>query len=270
MTDKIEWIDTVMFNGDSIIKLRLEYLYKFVDKFYICEQRYTHQGNRKEILYIEKYSEWFDKYRDKIVFLVDEECPDSFYLKINIWEYENRHRNFSVPFILQNHNKFICTVCDCDEIPEREVILKNIANLYDSSKTGVVKLVQDFLYYNFDWFVSKWARAFVISDVLLRESNQFQIYRDEMGQINNYIECGWHFSYFMSPDEIVRKLESIADTIEVNNPSYVMIECKNKEHIIKCINEGYDLFKRSNQKFTPYDKSKLPQEFLKYSYILYI
>jgi hypothetical protein len=264
MTDKIEWIDTIMFNGDLVVKLRLEYLYNYVSKFYICEQRYTHQGQRKDILYIEKYSEWFDKYRDKIVFVVDEECPDVDYLKINIWVCEIRHRNYTVPFILKNHEKFICTVCDCDEIPDREVIIKNFNNLYENSKTGVIKMTQDFFYYNFDWFVSKWSRPFIISDILLRESNEFQNYREDLGQINGYIDCGWHFSYFMDSDEIIRKLESVSETFEENNKNFNIIEIKNKDHIEKCIRDGCDLFMRNNQKFTLYDKSKLPQEFLLY------
>jgi beta-1,4-mannosyl-glycoprotein beta-1,4-N-acetylglucosaminyltransferase len=251
----IEWIDSILFNGEEIIKLRIQYLYYSISKFYICEQRYTHQGQRKEILYIEKYKDWFEPYMDKIVFLVDEEEPSSA-LRENTWIHENRHRNYTVPFILNAHTKYICTVCDCDEIPNKIEIIKNIESIYVRANTGAVRLEQDLLYYNLNWFVCKWSCPFIVSDKLLSQYKEFNRFRGESGPHSGSINGGWHLSYFMSPDEILRKIQSFGHR-EFNTDEY-----KNKEYVMKCINEGYDLYKRQSTPYSRYDKTRLPSEIL--------
>jgi hypothetical protein len=256
-SNNIEWIDSILFNGEEIIKLRLKYLYNVVSRFYICEQRYTHQGTKKEELYIDKHKDWFEPYMDKITFLIDEECHNET-LTENAWVYENRHRNYAVPYILDAHDKFICTVCDCDEIPNKMGMLQNIESIYNNSSVGVVKLQQDCLYYNFNWFVCKWSYPFIISDKLLRHYKDLQRFRSCLGPENGSIEGGWHLSYFMSVDEIVRKIQSFGHR-EFNSDKY-----KDYEYIMKCINEGYDLYRRTSTPYSRYDTSNLPKEFLEW------
>lgn len=251
----IEWVDSILFNGEEIVKLRLQYLHHVVSRFYICEQRYTHQGQKKETLYIEKCKEWFEPYLDKITFLVDEEAPSSA-LRENTWVHENRHRNYAVPFILENHKKYICTVCDCDEIPNKIEITRNIETIYARASTGAVRLNQDCLYYNFNWFVCKWTCPFIVSDKLLSQYKEFNRFRGESGPHNGEIYGGWHLSYFMTPDEILRKIQSFGHR-EFNTDEY-----KDKEYVMKCIHEGYDLYKRQTTPYSRYEKSHLPREIL--------
>jgi hypothetical protein len=63
------FIDSFLFNGEEIVKLRLDYLYNYVDYFYIVESMYTFTGNKKEEFYLDKYSEWFEPYKNKIKFI---------------------------------------------------------------------------------------------------------------------------------------------------------------------------------------------------------
>ena len=45
------------FDEDTILDLRLNYLNEFVDQFIIVESKFTHRGNRRELLFnIDKYS----------------------------------------------------------------------------------------------------------------------------------------------------------------------------------------------------------------------
>jgi hypothetical protein len=102
------WIDTIMFNGEEIINLRLNYLYPHVARFYICEQRYTHQGVKKDQLFIEKMKSVFEPYLDKIKFIIDERD----FSKMNTWQIENIQRNYPVPTILEDlrGQNYICSI----------------------------------------------------------------------------------------------------------------------------------------------------------------
>ncbi len=160
------WFDSSLFIGDIIIKLRLEYLYDSVDKFYITEQRYTYQGERKEQLYFEKYAEWFEPYKSKIVFLVDEELQEGI-----SWNQEFNHRKYSSPIIIEENQgkKYIVSFCDCDEIPNKDVINMKKNEIYDKTYTGAVFLIQKMFYYNLNWSIGSWMSSFIINNKCLED-----------------------------------------------------------------------------------------------------
>ncbi len=98
-----------MFNGEIVMKLRLEYLSPYVDKFFICEKRYTHQGKRKDTLFVDMNKDWFAPYSDKVVILIDETTPED-----GAWANENSHRNYAMPYLFTEEGPWICSVCDVD------------------------------------------------------------------------------------------------------------------------------------------------------------
>jgi beta-1,4-mannosyl-glycoprotein beta-1,4-N-acetylglucosaminyltransferase len=236
----MKWIDTIMFNGEPVVKLRLQLLATHVDRFYIAEQRYTHQGQRKDVLFIEKYRDWFAAYSDKITFLVDEKDYNQ---ETDAWVIENTQRNFSVTKILEDWSghKYICSVCDCDEIPDWNAINSmGVEKLYELCKGGAFIMNQQLFYYNLNWGPTPWRRAFFLNDVTVEKYKDFQLFRniDNQGPVTGSFDCGWHFSYFMEPADIVRKIESFAHR-EVNKDDF-----KNKEHVKECITGGKDLYGR--------------------------
>lgn len=246
----MKWIDTVMFNGEPIIKLRLLYLYNYVDTFYITEQRYTHQGQKKEKLFIDINNEWFTPYLDKVRFLVDETDYSN---ETNAWIAENAQRNFSVQTIVDDHKgtQYICSVCDCDEIPNWSAV-KQKTDLYDLSTNGAVIMIQKLFYYNLNWYLFDWKRAFFLNDKSIQRYMNFQLFReiDNQGPVTGSFDCGWHFSYFMEPADICRKIESFAHA-EVNNPKY-----KTMENVRNCIINGkilydynYTLYRNTSMNF---------------------
>jgi beta-1,4-mannosyl-glycoprotein beta-1,4-N-acetylglucosaminyltransferase len=239
----MKWLDTVMFNGEPVLKARLEYLAPFVDTFYICEQRYTHQGTRKEQLFLEKHNDWLEPYRAKICLLIDE---TDYRNTSSPWVAENAQRNFSIPHILADYptEPFIVSVCDVDEIPDVSVVLAKGPSMYDTATRGAVIMKQPLFYYNLNWYIGDWARAFFLNDVSLKRYMDFQKIRNEIGEVADKIQCGWHLSYFLKPDDICRKIESFAHT-EYNRP-----ENKSIDHIRSCIRNGKDVHKQSSVHFT--------------------
>ena len=269
-TSNIQWIDSILFNGDSIMQLRLQYLYPHIDKMYICEQLYTHQGTKKEQLYIDLYKDWFAPYLDKVVFLVDEtdysNYSDTLYLeelkkfgghgtelytlyKNKSWNYEIAHRNYAAKKILETHKgqHYIVSVCDCDEIPDAAVVKANLTRLYDATTQGAVYMEQLFMYYNLNWLASKWYKAFFVNNRLLERYSTFQGFRDKLFPCSpaRTIPCGWHCSFFMTIQEIIRKLQSFAHS-EHNIPEYT-----NELHVSRCIQTGNDLFRRGSTLLQP-------------------
>jgi hypothetical protein len=230
----MRWLDSCMFNGEEVMKLRLQYLTPFVDKFFVCEQRYTHQGKRKDVLFIEKNKEWFEPYKNKVVLLVDETAPQG-----GTWKVENSHRNYVLPFLFSEPGPWICSVCDVDEIPDPKAVEMEHNAIYTNCNIGPVYMQQAMFYYNLNWFLEIWRRAFFISDALALRTSNLQQYRDKKDtQIGGLLKCGWHLSYFMSAKEIQRKLLSFAHD-EYSGPEWT-----NLEYIQHCIQNGIDLFKR--------------------------
>jgi beta-1,4-mannosyl-glycoprotein beta-1,4-N-acetylglucosaminyltransferase len=234
----MHWLDNVLFNGEEVIFTRLKYLYTSVERFYICEKKYTHQGKLKDILYIDSMRNRFIPYMDKIVFIIDDtEITE------NVWINENNHRNFSVKKILDDYptDKFILTVCDTDEIPNKDVIANDINNIYTILENGCIYLKQALYYYNLKWYLSEWTRAFIVNDILIKTTPSFQLFRNMEGLIAGVLENGgWHLSYFMSKSDIIRKIESFAHS-ECNTN-----ESKQRDHITECLMYGRDLYKREN------------------------
>ncbi len=249
----MRWIDTFLFNGDLVAKLRLAYLYPHVEKFYVVEQRYTYQGQRKEALFVETCKEWFEPYMDKVVFVIHEDLHPG-----SSWEREYAHREAVRPYLLKEaETPCLISVCDCDEIPDVSMVTTISDVLYTKCNDGILFMKHKFFYYNFNWYSgSTTDRAFFITDKHIRDSTTIQQFREGKGATAGMISCGWHFSYFMTAAEIRRKLESFAHT-ECNLDKF-----KAAEHVQRCIREGHDLFGRpmTFQRYT----NPFPAEFAEF------
>ena len=57
----------------------------------------------------------------------------------------------------------------------------------------------------------------------------------------SYKNSGWHITYCFKIDDIIRKFESFAHT-EYNIDKY-----KNKEYLLKCIEEGKNILNENEQ-----------------------
>jgi len=240
------FIDTFLFNGDWITKLRLEYLYDFVDYFYIVESRYTFSGMKKETLFVETYSDWFEPYKKKIRIIVNEKSPLP-----NSWDEERSQRDLITHVILADmeDQSFNLAVCDCDEIydlsklPSKEEMIAN--------KIEVIYPQMDLYYYRFTHHVhvEPWTMPFIIHSDLLKSEpslNKIRVNKQihDVAVIPRMIKSGWHFSFFLSVEDIQRKIRSFAHT-EFNVPHIT-----DKGEIERRIAGGLDVFSRINLNIT--------------------
>ena len=218
------------YDEDTVVDIRLNYLDAYVDKFVIVESKFTHSGNRKDLLFdINK----FKHFKDKIIYLVldnqpqeietiydkDDENSQSFKSIENAIRRENYHRNYIARGLIDADAEDIIMISDADEIPNLENLdLKKIKN-------KLIIFQQKMFYYklnlyldSFSWCGSKACRKKnLISPQWLRnvKDRNYPFWRiDTLFSKNKYQNIyfvndgGWHFSNIKNAKEIEKKLKS--------------------------------------------------------------
>jgi beta-1,4-mannosyl-glycoprotein beta-1,4-N-acetylglucosaminyltransferase len=251
-------IDCILYNGEPIIELRLEYLYNYIDIFLIIESAYTFDGQKKEYFF-EKYSSIFDKYRSKIIFIKIPTFPSEYtpdFLECKDFYDESKHlyyfhecyqRNYIKTFLIENIKcDYISIICNCDEIPSEQIfnILKDNYGLFNNP----IYLSMNYFYYNFKWkSEEKWIRPFCINNIGINNINislirNKIINNDNFKMLNN---GGWYLKYFMNFNDIINKIKKY-DFYNIN----------------KCINEGIIIF--NNLKLIENNINSLSELFINY------
>lgn len=247
-------VDTFSYNGEPIVELRLEYLAEVVDLFVIVEARYTHAGDKKDSLYIEKHASVFAPYKDKIQFLVidefpsmPEEWPEKFgesYMtpqSYEAWYRERYQRDKAGEYLLDKYKNdlYIVIASDADEIVRKDIVA-NLKSEYFAFRDPVY-LGMKFYYYHFQWRKKfPWYHAFIINDLGLAKHSLSHC-RTNAKKARVIHEAGWHASYFFNWKDLQRKLESFAHR-----------ECDQKNHkdvsfIRACIQRGKDISERGDE-----------------------
>lgn len=251
-------------NELEILECRLDYLNSYVDHFVIVESDNTYSGNKKELNF-ELNKSRFEKFLNKITYLP--------YVNINrsmndFWTFEAKQRDYISIGLEKFSPDDIVIVSDVDEIPNPKVF-KHVIEFLNEEKGNLARLVQSMFLYNLRTKqISSWERSYMakVATVLEQTPNWLRS-RDDKNIYHNFTirpdkiydkvcaqrfeNGGWHLSYFMNIDEIVKKIESFSHT-ELNN-DYM----KDKNRIQKCIDEGTDLFDRP----IPFMKIDINEEF---------
>ena len=266
------FIDSFLFNGENIVKLRLEYLYKYVDYFYIVESCFTFSGNKKDYYYIDKCAEWFQPYLDKIQFIkIDQKLntlPDTCFidsLKRSFHE-EKLQRNYIRNILLKDFNAtdFVLALCDVDEIYDYRS-LDSKETLFELSQDKSILIKMKMYFYNFNLFLhDNWEMAFLISSTFLKQYEDLDYIRVyKLGSNTIRRGSGWHFTYFMNSEDMVRKLQSFSHT-DINRPPF-----NDKDYLNFVISKGIDYQQRVDFKLQniPFEDSfhNYPELFRKYS-----
>ena len=114
---------TTYFEEDLMMDLRFNILDKFVDKFIICEARFSHSGKEKEIKFKKKK---FPKFEEKINHIIIDKEPDGLIKKKNLNNQELRQnsilrikeqRNFLGHYLQDYSPEDYILHSDNDEIP---------------------------------------------------------------------------------------------------------------------------------------------------------
>ena len=253
-------VDVFCYNGEPIVERRLRYLSDKVDCFVIIEARTTHSGIPKEHLFIDTHAEMFKPYRCEFV-VVDEfpEAPTQWLETYgqNTWvltnkeawwrEYYQREAALTVLRALAKETQCVFFVGDSDEIPSHDAIGYLKSN-YATLEESPIHLSLDMFYYSFAWRVPEtWTKSYAVSSAHV-------LHDISLTRLRNMAPCaslsqgsGWHCSYFMTAEEIERKLHSFAHC-EVEIPP----------NIQECIDKGLDI---AGRPITLIDSSSMPEPF---------
>jgi beta-1,4-mannosyl-glycoprotein beta-1,4-N-acetylglucosaminyltransferase len=232
-----------------LFEVRLKELYDVVDKFVLCESPYSHTGRKKPLYYRDNQSRYVD-YRDKIISLVHKGLRTS-----NPWVNLETHFNSLVYGLKDAQDQDFIMVCDSDEIPRPESVLK--AQKYQFGKVSTRTY-----YYKFnnqlmrDGYSNDHHRTFGFTKFRYLLSPAMLYWQKPQVGFTEIKDGGWHFTYFYPAEEISQKISDMAH-FEYNTEHF-----RDVKRIQKCIDEGSDLFERPDHKFVtvPLDAPKCVME----------
>ena len=244
------------FDNNYMFNLRYNILKNYVDYFVICESKFDHRGNPKNLNFI-KYEEYdFSKIK---YFVLKEPFPKH----SSLWENQAIQREFllkSTNFAEPNDYIFFS---DPDEIPKPEILI----NFELKKKYGI--FMQRCFNYKFNLFnsyESPWEGTrvskkknlksidFMRQKIKLKNLNYNFLRLDKEKSIQIFDNAGWHFNNILTPEEISLKLKTFAHT-EFAQEKFSSINVI-KEKLKKKI----DLFERGHK----YEIVKLDNSFPDY------
>ena len=215
---------TTYYDEELIIDLRFNVLNEYVDKFIVCEAKFSHAGKEKKLNFdIHKYP----KFKDKIIYVVLENEPADLIYEDNLKKIElaENVRTNSIKRIAYQRNKLFDAVnkvsdmndyifySDNDEIPNLELFNPK------KNKKKIIIFEQKLFYYKFNLLCDRinWygTRAIKKRDLIdfewLRQikPKKYPFFRlDTFFRNDKFINLeiipngGWHFTRVISPEKI--------------------------------------------------------------------
>jgi hypothetical protein len=257
-------VDVTMYNGEAIMESRLRYLAPHVDRFVVVEAAHTHAGRRKPGYFIDSRRAVFEPYNVVFVRVDDDIAVEAANDERAAWVRENRQRDAALGALLDIAAEvgaaaagLVAVVADVDEVPTADA-LRALPEMV--ARHGVVHLEMWFMYYSPATMVQQpWRKAFAIAGRELTAAVGLSALRVTPARPADAVMsmAGFHFSYFMTPEEVRRKIESFAhrelDTDEA------------KARVVENMRAGRDLFGRRHVQLVPTPRAVLcmvPREFL--------
>lgn len=218
---------TTYYDEELIIDLRFNILNEYVDKFIVCEAKFSHAGKEKKLNFdINNYP----KFKDKIIYVVVEKEPANLVYDDNLKKIEltENVRTNSIKRIAYQRNKLFDAVnkvsdlndyifySDNDEIPNLELFNPK------KNKKKIIIFEQKLFYYKFNLLCDRinWygTRAIKKRDLIdfewLRQikPKKYPFFRlDTFFRNDKFINLeiipngGWHFTRVISPEKIHQK-----------------------------------------------------------------
>ena len=261
--DKVTVVDSVQYNGEPILLARLATLYDTVDRFYISEGTHTHAGDKKDKLFKDINAHLFEPYKDKIHWVVFD-MSDLEEIKDHWWR-ENQSRQSTIPKIREDFDKgaiahpFVVLSMDVDEIPEpRHIAAFQPGQKYhEVAISSLITFSMNFFYFNLNWKLKReWSHPLSVPGHMVLSSTMSNVSflrnEDLARFVGATLEGGYHMSFFLTLEEIKRKIESFVHQ-EFNKDEF-----KTDEHIKQCLLTGQDLFKREGYILEHWDYRQAP------------
>lgn len=146
------------FNELDMLKLRLEIMDPFVDRFVLEEATVTFSSEPKPLYYAEN-KEMFRKWEDKIIHIVVDDCP----LGIPPHDMDHYQKDHLLEGLKDCKKEDICLFSDVDEIPNPEIF----GELFSKMEMGKIYHLAQRMFYCF-------LNAEEVSGKLLSNSGEFE------------------------------------------------------------------------------------------------
>ncbi len=238
------------FDENMLFDLRLNILDKYVDKFVVVEQLYTHSGKKKRQNFDLNN---FKKFKDKIIYFLIEDEPDGLFdIDTKNPKHYGLKRINSLRRISLQYNKLIdglvdaepndlILVSDCDEIPNlKNLNLKTLKNQTILFKQKIFYYKFNLLHENYDWFGTKACRMKKLKSIewlKYIKNKKYDFWRlDTLFSKKKYINVkiiengGWHFTNIKNNKEIYYKLMNYGEHNEFEKSG---LDEKDIESLIK-------------------------------------
>ena len=206
--------DCVTFFQENLqMELRFNILNDVVDKFVVCESAYDHRGREKKINFSkDKYPEIISKIEHIII---TKKFPE----KKTPWQNQSWQREYILEGIKDADKNDFIMFSDPDEIPNPE----KLKNFNPRKKYSI--FLQNMYTYKlniFNKYESPWEGTRVckkkdlssvdwLRDKVLAKNLKYPFWRiDKEKNIDLIEDGGWHFNYLLKPEQISKKLKSLA------------------------------------------------------------
>ena len=249
------------FDEDLVLEIRLNTLYKIVDKFVIAEATKDHAGKNKKLNFNINN---FNKFKDKIEYLVIDDLPENVKSNKKDWHENHMRDQFQRNALARGYKN--CDpddwimISDIDEIPNPKKIDEfNFKNKYAcfiqknfQSKINLMNTTEKY------WSGTKICKKKILKspqwlrNIKTKKRPFWKFYRPKEPQL--IFDGGWHFSYLKKPENISKKIKSFAHQ-EFNQEKFT-----NVENIKKRIKNNSDIFGRNYK----YKKIEINEDFPKY------
>lgn len=256
-------IDTTTFFEEYLMMdLRFNILDPFVDKFVVCEARFSHSGKKKEITFNKKD---YPKFEDKIIHIIIDNDPvesdlskklKPSVLRLNSIKRIEAQRNYIAKALDNEDREDYIIYSDNDEIPN----LKYFD--FSTNKSKIIIFKQKLFYYKFnlaypkiDWFGSKCCKLKNLQNITWlrniknKKYNYLRIDRlfsnTKYNDLNIVNDGGWHFTNLKTPEDMYDKFMNFGHHNEFRMSGLTINDIRNK---IKNRELFYNHFKDTTSK----------------------
>ena len=259
-------IDTTTFFDEKLMmEIRFNILDSYVDKFVVCESKYSHSGLEKKINF---NMNDYPKFKKKIIHLVIDKEPDNLISKRDQSIAENRlnsvirikyQRNYIMEVLNQFSSEDFIIHSDNDEIPNLDNFdLLNSKNKFVIFKQKIFYYKLNLLLPSLNWYGSKACKLKDIKDIdnlraiknkkypFYRLDTLFSELKHQSLEIVN--EGGWHFSNLKNIDDLEKKYLNDENHSEYEAQGFTIERIKNNIKN-RVIDYNHEAKKDSNERF---------------------
>lgn len=203
-------------NEIKYIKLNLMESFKYIDKFIICEFNRTHVGSDKELIFKNFLKDFVEKEKEKIIYIGADISKLTKYSKEDsaiMHENEKIMRGYFSSQIDLKDNDIVISL-DADEIIFEQYYKKLLSNLNFFNNIFILQIYQFFYRINYLWENKKFIAPVICRAKCYKHKFPGQ-WRYEGRLVPYFVGC--HFSWCISIEEMMEKLNSYAHTADYKN-----------------------------------------------------